>query len=259
MSWVVLGGLGGEALATARRCLRDLDVADAEIIDDSANPSLVDARVIVMCADVATASVTTTFQDLTAGFPLARVLLVTAITSQSIRALAGIPDVLRHVVGIDEAPGTLRARVTEHLVEHYLDRAAEYVGQMPESASLAKLFVKRAWRMTPPPRTVAHVSRAIGVRRSTLRDDWPFDANPKSLVDWALLGRAAAHRRAGASWPRAAARVGISKRRPGQICRRQLGCSLTEVDEKDPTWMEIRFRSWFRGAIVGAKPDERSA
>lgn len=100
------------------------------------------------------------------------------------------------------------------------------------------------------------VLRAIGVRPSTLRDNWPFDAPPKTLVDWALLGRAVVAQQHGASWVRAAARVGVSKRRLNNIALRRLDCTLKGLDTWDVTWIERQFRAWLLDMVLDADAGE---
>lgn len=97
--------------------------------------------------------------------------------------------------------------------------------------------------------TVAEAARRIGVHTSTLRDNWPFEATPKILVEWAVLGRAAAARRTGGSWGWVATIAGVSRRRLEQIARRRLGCTLRELDDRDGAWVERRFLLWLEVQI----------
>ena len=236
MSVVAVIGSKEFAKSTARTHLRDFDLVTVEGFDVSGNPALSDARVIVICADTIGDRELTVTREVVRRFPLAQVLLVTKLTGRTVRLLSEISWDHRNLVGINEAATTLRARVYALLDEHYLDWAVGRIAELPQLSPVAKLFVKRGWRQSPPPTSVAQVSREIGIRSSTLRDNWPFDAPPKALVDWALLGRAVTERQHGVSWARAAARVGVTQRRLKQIALRRLGCSLKGLDKKDEEW-----------------------
>lgn len=222
----------------------------------SRSAALRDARVIVICADKIGSRDLTWIREVVQTFPLAQVILLMRVRASNVRILADLPEILAGVVDVGEAATVLRERVGSLVAEHYLDRAAEWMTERRAVSGVARAFLNHAWCMSAPPTSVGQVLREIRVPPSTLRDHWAFDAPPKEFLDWALLGRATAIRRRGASWPRAGASVGTSRRRLERIALRRLDRSLDAIDGEDEEWLERQFRDWLEGAALGVDSDK---
>ena len=259
--WVAhVAVIGVSEVANARvlRCLRGFEAVGFSGLRAKRGPSSSHLRVVVFCLETIghdeLGAIKATLRDI----PLADVIVVTRFTPTNVRQLSAVPEILHQVMDFDEVPMLLRARVSEFLNQHYLDRAAERVVGLLELPPIARLFVRRAWRATRPPTSVMEANRRIGVHASTLRDNWPFAATPKVLLEWGLLGRATAARNTGVSWAWASTRAGISRRRLERIALRRVGCTLRQIDGFGPGWVEGRFVAWLTEEIPEAGVGERA-
>ena len=72
---------------------------------------------------------------------------------------------------------------------------------------------------------------------------------PRTVVEWAILGRALMARRGGASWVRAAYLVRVTKRRLERIARRRTGRDLQELDDVDEEMVERKFKDWLTSVL----------
>ncbi len=234
---------------TIRPCLQGFRTRQQAGLAPPGPDVIREVALVVAALPVVQADHVTELRRLRGEMALAELVLVTRPTARAIRGLACDPELLQHLVGLEEATRALPECINALLTSHYLERAADLASRIVDLPPSAKWFLKRAWSGARPPTSVTQAAGDIGISLSTLRENWPIEAPPRTVVEWAILGRALMARRGGASWVRAAYLVRVTKRRLERIARRRTGRDLQELDDVDEEMVERKFKDWLTSVL----------